>query len=406
MDSALVTVTLDRMGRIIVPKKTRDALRLANQHLLVEYSKDNKGIILLKAEKGINQKTKTIDGDGRFLIPASFRHSLQWGSGMNLELYSWEDKLIVSEGADRCNICKSRNHLLLIKQHFLCENCLFVGTEAFVSKWNADLNKLAHQYVTYCYNAISFRDTEDVHQARVVGRRIEMMLTFIGVEEDHALLVAIKEAHKQLGSVRESDVFIDYFYKRLQQEKNQELALVYRAYMELREDKRRKQQKKLKKSLPTIITDQFLEQWNEFTKEQLPTYLLLLNVDSRLCEYEQSFAVKVKKYEQEVTENEHHSSIALNALHHVRLVSKSLRYIYDYISSLYGEPYKTKAENYKEIQSTLGVIHDRYDFLKEIKNNKKKVEVKKKQIKLVEQQIVEELQSLIIQVDLNQLKQI
>lgn len=399
------TLTIDGMGRVIIPKELRDALGFEDQGLAIQALNKRRGVSISKATTNTPKKdTKKLDVDGRLLIPAQYRRELEWAKGKQLELEMESQYAVLQESPDRCTVCGSKKHLLHVKEEYVCEDCLNTGNDTLVHKWMKGLDDIAHEYMEYCEKCLSFEDTEDVHQARVKGRRMEMILGFLQVEKQHPLLEKIQEAHDKLGKVRESDVFIEQFYKRLEQEEDPDKAEVYRQYMELREEKRRKQQKKLKKNLPDIINEQFMEEWVQFRDQEARHYVLSLHADNQLEPYEQSFNAQIEKFEQEAEDSGLQAKSTLKALHKVRIESKALRYIHKYIANMYGQPYKKRAKHFKKAQKELGHINDLRDFLKELKDNQKKVEMKKDQIQLVKTQLEDELTEQLEALNIEQYK--
>ncbi|KGP72656.1 CHAD domain-containing protein [Pontibacillus yanchengensis] len=404
MEHTSLTLQIDGMGRFVIPKEMRDALGFENQGLVIDSLSKRRGISISKAPANTAKKnTKRLDVDGRLLIPAQFRKELDWAKGKELELEIEKDYAVLQESPSRCTICGNKRQLLEVKESFLCEDCLSTGNTVYIEQWQKGLDKLVHQYKSYCEKAVSFEDVEDVHQARVKGRRLETILFFIGVGKGHGLIERIQEAHDRLGKVREGDVFIDSFKERAEQEEDSDRAQVYLQYSELREDKREKQQKKLAKNLPEIIDDGFMEMWEQFKTQELRNYLLPLKIDERLNEYERTFEELIQTFNNEVAENGKNDKSSLKALHSVRIEAKALRYICKYLGDMYGKPYKKKAKQYKEVQRNLGDINDLRDFLKEIKQNQKKVDVSKQQIQQVKDQLNQELEDLLESVEVKEL---
>ncbi|MYL54307.1 CHAD domain-containing protein [Pontibacillus yanchengensis] len=396
MDNTSLTLQIDGMGRFVIPKEMRDALGFEDQGLVINSLSKRRGISISKASANTAKKnTKRLDVDGRLLIPAQFRKELGWVKGKELELEIEKDYAVLQESPSRCIICGNKKQLLEVKESFVCEDCLSTANVVYIERWQKGLDKLVHQYKSYCEQALSFEDGKELHQARVKGRRLETILFFIGVGKDHALIERIQEAHDRLGKVRESDVFIDSFKKRAEQEEDSSHAQVYRQFAELREEKREKHQKKLAKNLPEIIDNRFMELWEQFKTNELRNYLLPLKIDERLNEYEQTFKELTQTFNEEVTEKGKNDKSSLKTLHSVRIKAKALRYICKYLGDMYGKPYKKKAKQYKEVQRNLGDINDLRDFLKEIKQNQKKVDVSKQQIQQVRGQLNQELVELL-----------
>ncbi|WLR51012.1 CHAD domain-containing protein [Bacillus tianshenii] len=389
---------LEDTGRVVIPKEVREVLGLDGKSLAIEREDDGKGIgVFVAKDNGSYEYEKVLDDEGRFIIPAELRKQLGWEDVNQVEFVVKNKRVIIREHLPQCAICGAREMLLGVKQGYVCEECLGLGNDRTVDEWALLLDKVMNQYTTYCEQSLSFEDMEDVHQARVKGRRMSALLKFLRVPASHPVLERIKQAHKQLGKVRELDVFIHEFSKAAEREKN---GHAYQSFAEAAQKQRKKPRKKLAKNLPGIINEEFSTDWERFLQEELRGYVLAIDIGERLDEYEQVFESLVKEYEKVIEKEGRHTKRAMKALHAVRIESKKLRYTYHYLNKLKDKNYKKKAKYYKRFQRKFGKINDLRDWLKQLDNLQKEVDLSKKEIKKVRKQLQKDMNEQVEQVEL------
>ncbi|MFB5662632.1 CHAD domain-containing protein [Alteribacillus sp. HJP-4] len=391
MKASVPTRKIDEMGRIVIPKNIREQLGLMDTKLELDQSVEPYGLRVTAAPDQSSNSFKTLDDHGRLQIPAEMRREFAWKKGTEVGITIENKAAVFSVKVPECKICGSDTGLFPIKESFLCEHCLKMANEELVMRWRNVFNKLAEEYIQYCEKSLTFEDLEDVHQARVKGRRLRALLLFLGMKKDHKILKNIKEAHKLLGEVRERDVLIAAFQKRAEQEANDEHAEVYLELKEITKKQMKKQKRKLEKNLLNIIDDKFRRRTQEFEINILPELVLPLDIKVRLAEYTSVYSETVENYRKAAEEFRKESGEALKALHEVRIKSKEIRYCYNFLGKVYGNHYKIQAKPYKKNQRQLGDINDRRDWLKALKKEMKKLEAEDTAIDEFKQQLEHEL---------------
>ncbi|WP_026703215.1 CHAD domain-containing protein [Salibacterium aidingense] len=387
------TRQVDAMGRVVIPKHLREQLALVDEPLLLKHQKNNRAVLVTKVtSRDVPEEHKVLDEQGRLLIPAELRHQYNWQQGEKIQVELDQDTIRLQGLHTRCSICGARESLLKIKDGFLCEPCLTTGNEKIAERWRLVLDELQNEYIEYCQKAVSFTDREDLHQARVKGRRLQMLLLFLGMKKDHKLLEKIQKAHRHLGKVRERDVLIEAFAKRAANEEKETHAAVFHQVKEIVDEKRRKEQRKLEKNLPQIINEKFERRWDAFISKELYRLVMPLEIENRIAEYEQTFTEAVTSYEEAAAEEGKTSKPALKALHEVRIQAKQLRYIYLYVSKIHSTVYESRAERYKQYQRQFGDINDIRDWLSKLKDSRKKIEAPAEEIKEVKDKLRAELE--------------
>ena len=259
--------------------------------------------------------------------------------------------------------------------------------------WKNPLETLVKEYTESCFRCFSADDPEDVHHARVTGRKIRAILEFLGVSKKHELLVSIRQMHQLLSKVREADVLLDTM--ETEGEKNK----VYAEMVRLVSKKRKKLQNVLLKEIPAIVNDDFYKRVQIFMNKELATYTVLLVKENVLHEYEEKFYALVDAYQKSVEEKGTMATDSIKALHAVRIQSKSLRYIYQYLNEMTSEGYQNKVEYYKDIQNQFGNINDVHDWLNQLKANEKKLDATKSEINYAKKKLKARLQHLIEKVE-------
>ncbi|OES45685.1 hypothetical protein BA724_02420 [Domibacillus iocasae] len=293
-----------------------------------------------------------------------------------------------------CLFCQQEQSLLPIKQEYICDECLNEGNGERMTQWEASLQKRMNDYKHFCKRCIKVSDPEDIHQARVTGRKLKSILQFLGVKKKHPVLVRIKRIHKLLNIIREADVFIEAFEKR--EKKNK----AYKEMVKKVTKKRRSFQKELQSQMPSIMNADLFHDWEQFLSKELAFYVLTLEKDKRLNEYEQRFSYKIDTYHKAVKTYGKQHSKSIEALHKVRIQSKSLRYIYKELSDMMDQNFNSEKEYYKKIQTQFGAINDVQDWLSKVKQYKNKLNASQKDIGHVKKKLKIQLKEMIENVDL------
>ncbi|MGY4690701.1 CHAD domain-containing protein [Salibacterium sp. K-3] len=386
------TRQVDAMGRVVVPKDIREELALTEHPLTLDHETNRLAVIVSKTNEN-EENCKILDDQGRLLIPAALRQEFDWKQGDKIEVEVENDIIRLQAAGASCSICGSRDSIVKVKGLFLCRDCMENAGAAWTERWQTVLEEIVQEYVEFCEKAVSFTDIEDLHQARVKGRRLQTLLSFLGIPEDHKLMDRLDDAHKRLGRVRERDVLIDAFLKRAEQEAIDEEAAVFRDAAAVVHRKREKEQEKLAKNLPKIINQKFQEHWETFCSRELPALVRSMTLEERLQTHERAFQEKKEQYQTAAAEKGAASKAALKALHDVRIESKKLRYIYAYVSGIYSSVYASEAKAYKQYQRQFGDINDIRDWLKMLKDTEKKLEVSTEHINAVKEKLQEELET-------------
>ncbi|WP_456271034.1 CHAD domain-containing protein [Bacillus sp. AK031] len=399
MNVISITRTIDEMGRILLPIEVRNALEIDEKGLLLKVDGKHHSISIRKAgrNKENGSMIRPVDESGRIHLPAAVRKKWDWRSGTKIGLQVEGESGVLQEWAATCVICGMNQTLLHVKNVLVCEDCINTGNEAIVGKWSDILGHLVKKYKNYCDNALSFKDTEDVHKARTKGRRLRTLIHFVGVDKEHELYERLKKAHDALGAVREDDVLIKAFEKEAV---TNEYGDVYRQLANEARKKRNKHREKLKKQLPELINDDFLAFWKTFEQKEIRGYILPLDIIAQLQKYEQDYNSRVQNYDNVIKEKGKMSDDGLDALHAVRKKAKKLRYIYSYLDKMYSGDFKTRSKQYKKVQKKFGDIIDLRDWLEEATKRKKKSDAKEKDVKKVIKQMEDRLKKLVDQVEI------
>ena len=86
------------------------------------------------------------------------------------------------------------------------------------------------------------------------------------------------------------------------------------------------------KEIPSLINESFIKNAQIFINQELVTYILPLEKEKVISEYEERFLRQVEVYEQTVEEDGKFTPNSIKALHSVRIHSKSMRYMYHFLN--------------------------------------------------------------------------
>lgn len=301
---------------------------------------------------------------------------------------------IENEERQCCSICGSNHLCIQVKDTLLCQECLLTGNEKINNLWQHPLDTLFNEYTDYGLRCVSADDPEDVHQARVTGRKIRAILEFLGVSKSHELLQTIKKMHHLLSKVREADVFLLFM------QRESETNTVFAEMTKLISKKRKKRQNEIRKQIPDILNSEFFGKVKTFMNEELAAYTVPLIKEHVIHKHEEKYKDLVEAYHRTVEEKGTMEIDSIKALHTVRIQSKSLRYIYHYLNEMPGEDYQDKIDYYKGIQNQFGEITDIQDWLFQLTIYEKKINAPKHEIEHVKKKLKTRLQNLIEKVDL------
>ncbi|SFQ31397.1 CHAD domain-containing protein [Salibacterium halotolerans] len=388
MAETLQTRQVDAMGRVVIPKDIRDALTLTEHPLSLQFEANRQAVLVFKAPEDEDEEDhKILDEQGRLLIPAEVRRQFDWNQGDKIEMQQEKEGVLLQGEGARCAVCENRASLVKIRGRFLCRVCMEDAGAAWTERWQDVLQEVVGDYIGYCEKCVSTADPEDIHQARVKGRRLRTLLEFLGAPDGHKLFERLDDAHKQLGRVRERDVFLADVKERAAQADDAEEAAVFHEAAAVVERKRGKEQEKLAGSLPKIINAKFQQHWDRFCVNDLPSLVRTLDLPKRLQDFENVFEEKKEMYLEAADEKGKASKAALKALHDVRIEAKRLRYVYGYAAVIYSTDYAAYSKSYKKYQRRFGDINDKRDVLKKLEDSRKKMNVPGEQIDAVREQL-------------------
>ena len=297
-----------------------------------------------------------------------------------------------------CSICGSSDSLLYVHEKWICHECLQTACEKLMIPWKTSLELLLQNYADACIRCMKVEDPEAVHLARVTGRKIRAMFEFLGVSKMHELLLVIKKMHHTFNKVREADVLLEDMKKDCETNK------VYEEIVKLVTKKRRKLQNAIEKEIPSLINESFIKAAQNFINQELVTYVLPLEKERVISDYEEHFLLRVDAYEQMVKENGKFHSNSIKALHSLRIQSKSMRYMYHFLNETLGENYQDKEAYYESIQNQFGDINDVQDWLYQVKTYERRIHATKNEVEHVKKNLKARLHHLIEKVDLSQLR--
>ncbi|TCI53381.1 CHAD domain-containing protein [Exiguobacterium sp. SH1S21] len=199
----------------------------------------------------------------------------------------------------------------------------------------------------YMTEALTFQNTEDVHQARVHLRKL---LTFMQLYETKpSTYRQLKQLMEALGAVRDGDVLL------------QGLAIetgLEQAFADHMEANRAKDRTLLNSRVTEKMTPSLDQQVRRFIGGQL--YRSLKKQDAS------AFLDKAKSERKRRVESHHHATSKydrLEALHKVRLAVKRERYLHEYLLNYEEKASKDQVQKLKRLQTELGEMNDRHQLL-------------------------------------------
>lgn len=239
-----------------------------------------------------------------------------------------------------------------------------------IALWQKQFMTVLNGFEGYAKKLFTFEDEEDVHQARVALRTITTFTGFLrssphknmDMELLNFLHTRSRLILKTLGKVRDFDVMVGHI-KNINQGKLDLEQLNH--VMEL---ERQMARIELELNLPKFLDEHFFELWQTFIHVYLPLHLQHLNTKRHFKKLHKKFENRYLTYlaHREVNGAAHLRTF--EALHDVRLITKSLRYAYNYLEFALDdktqESAKAKVKQYKQIQEQLGLMND-YTNLRE-----------------------------------------
>ncbi|SER80108.1 AbrB/MazE/SpoVT family DNA-binding domain-containing protein [Salipaludibacillus aurantiacus] len=386
---------LDKMGRIVIPKEIREELELNDHKVAVDILTDNKAIQLSKPEKQ-TEETESLDDFGRLVISDDIREDFDWSDSHDIEFKLGNDFVLLSHSLQVCELCGNTESLLEIQDKCLCEKCLDEGTRKRNEHWGAPLDTLVHDFTDACKQAADDQKLSHLQQAKAAAEQLQTLFQMQEIPSDHQVLVRLKEVDNRLGKLIKQELFAEDFEARhllAEKAEDNKLANLFAQMHQLADKKRNKQRKKVKKRLPQLINDEFLEEWKKFKEKDLSIDALSSQLHSLIEEEEQrarAAEVVIDKAAEEKGEN---SVETLEASEHLLTHKKRLQAVYSYLGDVKDDSrYKEKAENLQSEITELCKVTAVKDRVKEFDKRCKKLDGKKKHMKEVKQALMEEIQ--------------
>lgn len=236
--------------------------------------------------------------------------------------------------------------------------------------WQKQFLTVLDRFETHAQGLFTFENERNVHQARVSLRTITTFTGFLRSTPHKSLdLELLNYLHarsrlilKTLGKVRDFDVTLGHI-KDINQDK-----LDLQRLNHVLELERQMARIELKLHLPKLLDDQFFELWQTFIHVYLPQHLQYLNTQRNFKKLHKKFEHRYLTYLAHHEINGPAHLRTFEALHDVRLITKNLRYAYNYLEfALPGKAQlgaKARVKQYKRIQTQLGLMND-YTNLRE-----------------------------------------
>ncbi len=119
---------VDRLGRIVLPKKMRTALDIKELTDPIEIHVDGTNIILKKPSdsNSLSGDIRCLDNFGRIVIPIEIRSLLGIVSQVDsLEIYCEDNTIILKKHHPTCVFCGSSENVLSFKDKKVCASCIY-----------------------------------------------------------------------------------------------------------------------------------------------------------------------------------------------------------------------------------------------------------------------------------------
>lgn len=238
--------------------------------------------------------------------------------------------------------------------------------------WQQQFTTVLNGFESYAKQLFTFEDEEDVHQARVALRTLTTFTGFLRSSPhknvDPELLNFLHNKSRQilktLGKVRDFDVMVGHIDEINSNKLNlEELAHV----MEL---ERQIARIELELHLPKYLDQRFFDLWQNFIHIYLPQHLKYLHTKRHFKKLHHKFENRYLTYIAYRDINGPTHIRSFDALHEVRLVTKSLRYAYTYLAFALKENktnVQVKIKRYKQIQEQLGLMNDYTNLIEKLK---------------------------------------
>ncbi|PRO65557.1 CHAD domain-containing protein [Alkalicoccus urumqiensis] len=372
--------TLDQNGRLLIPKEIREEVPFLSARLKMEEDPFRRSIVITTTEE---ENAFSLDEQGRMLVPKAVREAMSWTGETPLMIVPGEHRLYIVEAHESCIICGRKDGLFPVEQTWLCLTCQKRAHQSVTEAWKDELHRLYDAYAGHVDKALQAEDLEEVHQARTTGRRIRAVLKFLGMKNSHPLLKTLKEAHTELGRVREADVRTALLEER-EGEAWEKAAVFSREQLYSRIPG-------MQEELSQLVNETFHQALSRWIEEELPEARHRVDEQEKLEEEEAVLDQYVRQFDKDGD---------WDALHDVRKQSKKLRYMYQFMGNVYGGSWKEQGKQYKRWQRSIGVINDLNELHQFLKSRGKKSPLSKKERKALQQEIKKERREALKQADL------
>jgi CHAD domain-containing protein/ribosomal protein S27AE len=294
-----------------------------------------------------------------------------------------------------CCICGSTVTLFQVKEKWICEQCLSIGDGNRTSLWAESIENLIKEYTEACYRCLNSDEPNNINVARILGRKIQSVLLFLGLPKKHTLLLPIKKVHFILNTIKETDVLLDEIAEQNEENKvNAEMVQIFTK-------KQKNANDLLTKNLPKLINDSYVTNLKNFVNEKLNYYNLPYIQEKALRKYEERFNELINEFNQSVEIKGKTSQSAVKILYKIRKKAKSLSYIYGFLNDMLGEQYMEKEMYYKDIQHQIAKVNDMKDYIDQLKIYEKKIHAPKKEKTAIKNKLKERMNGLIENVELD-----
>ena len=122
-----ITRGVDRLGRVVLPKKMRQALDIKELTDPIEISVSNDGIVLKKPadSRTLSGDIRCLDNFGRIVIPIEIRNLFGIVSCVDsLEIHCDGDCIILKKYQPACLFCGSTEQVVDFKEKRICSVCV------------------------------------------------------------------------------------------------------------------------------------------------------------------------------------------------------------------------------------------------------------------------------------------
>lgn len=294
-----------------------------------------------------------------------------------------------------CCICGSKATLFQIQEKWVCERCLSIGFDNQNTLWTNSIETLMKDYTEACLGCLSSDEPEEnINKARILGKKIQSVLLFLGLPKKHTLLLPIRKVHLILKSIKETDILLDEIAG--QNEENKVNAEMVKLFTKKQKDAN----ELLTKSLPKLINDSYFIKLKTVVHEELHSYNLPIVQGKALHKYEGCFTELLKEYNRSVEAKGKTSLQTIKILRKIQKKAKSLSYIYSYLNDIFDGQYTKEEKYYKDIQRQIAKVNDMKDWLNQLKTSEKKIHAPKKEKKAVKNKLKETIKVLVENIEL------